>query len=56
MIQSCYVMEHVVNVRKVLTLLAYHDPKPKPVHCAGAGQKVDFCGFDIDKDGIHTQK
>jgi hypothetical protein len=37
-------------------VLAEHDLKAKRVKCARARQKVDFSGFDIDKDGIHTQE
>ena len=48
--------EHVVHVREVLTLLTEHGLKAKRAKCAWACQKVDFCGFDIDKDGIHAQE
>jgi DNA-binding HxlR family transcriptional regulator len=48
--------EHVVHVRQVLTLLAEHSLKAICAKCAWACRKVDFCGFHIDKDSIHTQQ
>jgi len=30
--------------------------KAKQGKCSWACQRVDFCGFDIDKDSIHTEK
>jgi len=48
--------EHVIHVREVLTLLTEHGLKARHAKCAWACQKVDFCGFDIDMDGIHTQE
>ena len=56
MIHSCTLAEHIVHVREVLTLLTEHGLKAKRAKCAWACQKVDFCGFDIDKDGIHAQE
>jgi len=56
MIQSLTLVEHVVHVREVLTLLTEHGPKAKCVKCTWACQKVDFCGFDIGKDGTHAQE
>jgi len=56
MIHSRTLVEHVVHVREVLTLLMDHGIKAKRAKCAWACQKVDFCGFDIDKDGIHAQE
>jgi len=55
-IYSHTLAEHVVHVRDVLTLLTEHDLKAKLAKCSRACQKVDFCGFDIDKDGIHSQE
>jgi len=56
MIHSRTLAEHVVHVRAVLTLLTEHGLKDKRATCAWACQKVDFCGFDIDKDSIHAQE
>jgi hypothetical protein len=54
-IHSRTLAEHVVHVCEVLTLLTEHGLKAKPSKCAWACQKVNFCGFNIDKDGIHAQ-
>jgi len=56
MIHSRTLAEHGVHVREVLTLLTEHGLKAKRAKCSWACQKVDFCGFDIDKDGIHAQE
>jgi len=56
MIHSRTLAEHVVHVRTVLTLLTEHAVKAECSKCAWAGQKVDFCDFDIDNDGIHAQQ
>jgi hypothetical protein len=56
MIHSRTLAEHVVHVREVLTLLTEHGLKAKCAKYASACQKVDFCGFDIDKDVIHAQE
>jgi hypothetical protein len=56
MIHSRTLAEHVVDVRKVLTLLTDHDPKAKRAKYTWASQKVDFCGSEIDKDNIHAQE
>jgi len=45
--------QHVLHVREVLTLLTEHALKAICGICAWACQKVNFCGFDIDNDGIH---
>jgi len=37
-------------------LLPEYGQKAKLAKCAWACQKVDVCGFDIDKDGIHAQE
>jgi len=41
---------------KCLPFLTEHGLKAKRAKCAWACQKVDFCGFDIDKDSIHAQE
>jgi len=56
MIHSHTLAEHVVHVREVLTLLTEHGLKAEHAKCAWACLKVDFCGFDIDKDSIHAQE
>jgi len=56
MIHRRTLAEHDVHVREVLTLLTEHGLKDKRAKCAWACQKVDFCNFDIDKDGIHAQE
>ena len=56
MIPSCSLAEHVIHVREVLTVLTEHGLKAKRAKFAWACQKVDFCGFEIDKDSIHTQE
>ena len=56
MIHSRTLVEHVVHVREVLTRLTEHGPKAKCAKCPWACQKVDFCGVDIEEDGIHTQE
>ena len=56
MIHSHTLAEHVVHVHEVLTLLMEQGLQAKCAQCAWACQKVDCCGFDIDKDGIHAQK
>jgi len=56
MIHSRTLAEHIVHVREVLALLPEHGLKAKRAKCAWACQKVDFCGFGIDKEGIHTQE
>jgi hypothetical protein len=52
MIHRYTLAEQVVHVREALTLLTEHSPKAKRAKCAWACQIVDFCGFDIGKDGI----
>jgi len=54
MIHSGTLAEHAVHVREVLTLPKEHCLKAKCAKCGWACQKVDFCGFDIDMDGIHS--
>ena len=56
MIHSCTLAEHVVHIREVLTLLTEHGLKAKRAKCTWTCQKVDFCSFDIEKDGIHAQE
>jgi len=56
MIQSRILAEHILHVREVLTLWTEHGLKAKRAKCAWACQKVDFCGFVIDKEGIHAQE
>jgi hypothetical protein len=56
MIYSRTLAEHIVHVREVLTLLTEHGLKAKHAKCAWACKKVEFCGFRIDKDGIHSQE
>jgi len=56
MIHSRTLPEHVVHVREVLFLLTEHGLKAKRVKCVWACQKVNLCGLDIDKDGIHAQE
>jgi hypothetical protein len=55
-IHSRTLAEHVIHVREVLTIRTEHGLKAKHGKCAWACQKVDFCGFDINKDGIHAQE
>jgi hypothetical protein len=45
-----------VHVHEVLTLLTAHGLKDKRAKYAWAGQKVDFCGSEIDKDRIHAKE
>jgi hypothetical protein len=56
MIDSRTLAEHVVHVSQVLTLLTEHGLKAKHAKCAWDCQKVDFCGFNVDKDGIHPEE
>jgi len=56
MIHSHTLAGHVIHVREVLTLLTEHRLKAKRAKWAWVCQKVNFCGFDIDKNGIHTQE
>jgi len=56
MIRSGTLAEHVIHIREVFTLLHAHGLKAKRAKCSWAGQKVNFCGFEIDKDGIHAQE
>jgi len=56
MIHSRTLAEYIAHVWEVLTLLIEHGLKAKRAKCAWACQKVDFCSFDIDKDGIHAQE
>jgi hypothetical protein len=56
MIHSQTLAEHVIHVQQMLTLLAQHDLKAKHTKCTWARQNIDFCVFDIDKDGIHAQE
>jgi hypothetical protein len=55
-IHSRTIAENVVHVREVLTLLPQHGLKAKCAKSAWACQKVNFCGFDIDKEDIHAQE
>jgi hypothetical protein len=48
--------EHVIHVRELLTILTEHGLKAIRGKCAWAWQKVGFCGFEINKDGIHAQE
>jgi hypothetical protein len=56
MIHSRTLLEHIVHICEVLTLLTEHCLTAKCAKCAWACQTVDFCGFDIDKDGMHAQE
>ena len=56
MIHSRTLVHRVVHVREVITLLMDHGLKAKSAKCARACQKVDLCGFDLEKDGIHAQE
>jgi hypothetical protein len=55
-IHSGTLVEHVVHVRDVLALQTEPFLKAKHPQWAWACQKVDFCGFGVDKDGIHAQE
>lgn len=48
-------MGHVIHVQNMLAVLREHGLKAKCAKWAWACQKVHFCDFDIDKDGVHTQ-
>ena len=56
MIHSLTLAEHIVHVQEVCTLQTEHGFKAKRAKCAWAWQKVNFCGVDIDKDGIHAKE
>jgi len=56
MIHSHTPAEYIIHVLEVLNLLTEHGLKAKRAKCTWACQKVDFCGCDIDKDGIHAQE
>jgi len=56
MISSRTLAEDVVHSLEVLLLLMELGLEAKHAKCAWACQKVDFRGFDIDKDGIHVQE
>jgi len=56
MIHSHTLVEHVAHVCEVRTLLMEYGLKAKRARCAWVCQKVNFCGFDIDEDGIHAQE
>jgi len=56
MIHSRTCGQHVVHVHEVVTSLTEHGLKAKHGKCAWACQKVNFCGFDIDRDRIHTEE
>jgi len=55
-IHSRTLAEHIFHAREVHTLRTEHGLKAKRAKWVWACQKVDFCGFDIDKNGIHTQE
>jgi hypothetical protein len=56
MIYSCSQAKHVIYVPDVLTILTSNGLRTKCAICAWACQKVNFCGFDIDKDSIHAKE
>jgi len=55
-IQCRTLEEYMVHVRQVLTILTAHRNKPKHAKCTWACPKVNFCGFGLDKDGLHTHE
>jgi hypothetical protein len=48
--------QHVSHVRTVLTTLLSHRLRVKQSKCEWAQEQVEFCGFTISGDGIHTQE
>ena len=53
-IHNCTLEEHNIHVQEVRTLLKTHDLNRNHAQCTRACNKLDVCGFDIDKNGIHS--
>jgi hypothetical protein len=56
MIHPCTLADHVIDGSEVITLLTEHGLKAKRAKCSLACLNVDFCGFNIDHNSIHTQE
>jgi hypothetical protein len=48
--------EHVQHVRCVLNVFLKNRLRVKRSKCEWAQERVEFCGFTISGDGIHTQE
>jgi hypothetical protein len=56
LIHSCSLAEHQKHVRAVLEMLLRNGLRVKHSKCEWAQARVEFCGFTISSDGIHTQE
>jgi hypothetical protein len=56
LVHSRDLAQHVSHVRTVLTTLLSHGLRVKQSKCEWAQEQVEFCGFTISGDGIHTQE
>jgi hypothetical protein len=56
LVHSHDLAEHVMHVRAVLTTLLSHGLRVKQSKCEWAQERVEFCGFAVSGNGIHTQE
>jgi hypothetical protein len=56
LVHSHDLVEHVTHVRTVLTMLLSHGLRVKQSKCEWAQEQVEFCGFTVSGNGIHTQE
>jgi len=51
-----YLEEQILHLWDVLTLLTGHRLKDKHVKCYWDWQRMNYCSFDSEKDGMYTQE
>jgi hypothetical protein len=56
LIHSRSLTDHLEHVRTVLRLLLHNGLRVKRAKCEWAQERVEFCGFTVSGDGIHTQE
>jgi hypothetical protein len=56
LIHSRSLTDHIEHVRTVLRLLLHNGLRVKRDKCEWAQERVEFCGFTVSGDGIHTQE
>jgi hypothetical protein len=56
LIHSKNIEDHVGHVRRILEVLLAQGLRVKRSKCEWAKESIEFCGFTISKDGVHTQE
>jgi hypothetical protein len=56
LIHSHDMAQHITQVHAVLKVLLSHGLRDKESKCEWAQKQVQFCGFTVSVDGIHTQE